>query len=356
MTTKLPTPEAGPPLDKLTSVATGADKKKIQLQLEKTQKLLDGAVSLLKSRSKASQQLLTTCNQLIGTLEALNNGHTKDFLQNLFELVELALSRIVELDKQFANNKNPARARLWKLYTELQERLEEKETPAYSPLTMPELTKSIESAFSGNAPVCLSKVLPFPGSGVYALYYTGDFPLYKPIADSNKQTPGSWAIYVGKAGKEGRRKGTDLKSSKYAIYERLANHHTESIKATALNVEDFWVRYLPIEGLFVPLCEKMLIAQHQPLWNDVVDGFGNKHMGVARIHKETGQQITPWDLLHPGRGNRAVKLNKRFPKIETLESVVKKAVEKAQKERPTLSVAISEAIEKTESEGESEDN
>ena len=95
----------------------------------------------------------------------------------------------------------------------------------------------------------------------------------------------------------------------------------------------------------MPVCEKMLIAQHQPLWNDVVDGFGNKHMGVARIDEKKGQQITAWDLLHPGRANRAVKPKKKFPTVRLLEETVRKAIENAERQRPGLAVAIDDAIQ-----------
>ena len=34
-----------------------------------------------------------------------------------------------------------------------------------------------------------------------------------------------------------------------------------------------------------------------PLWNTVIDGFGNKDPGRGR----TAQRKSPWDVLHPGR-------------------------------------------------------
>jgi Eco29kI restriction endonuclease len=76
---------------------------------------------------------------------------------------------------------------------------------------------------------------------------------------------------------------------------------------------------LPIESLFVPLCESILIQKHEPLWNWLVDGFGNKAVGGPREQ----QQITAWDLLHPGRAKRATKPNRRFPDSATLEEQVR---------------------------------
>ena len=41
----------------------------------------------------------------------------------------------------------------------------------------------------------------------------------------------------------------------------------------------------------------MLIETYQPLWNRVIDGFGNNDPGVRRAT----QFRSPWDVLHPGR-------------------------------------------------------
>lgn len=43
--------------------------------------------------------------------------------------------------------------------------------------------------------------------------------------------------------------------------------------------------------------EAALIARHRPLWNSVIDGFGNHNPGKKRI---TGM-LSQWDALHPGR-------------------------------------------------------
>jgi hypothetical protein len=46
-----------------------------------------------------------------------------------------------------------------------------------------------------------------------------------------------------------------------------------------------------------PLGESLLIRQFRPLWNVVVEGFGNNPTGGPR----EGQKRSPWDTLHPGR-------------------------------------------------------
>jgi hypothetical protein len=41
----------------------------------------------------------------------------------------------------------------------------------------------------------------------------------------------------------------------------------------------------------------MLIEHHQPVWNKIIDGFGNHDPGKGRYN----QQRSAWDTLHPGR-------------------------------------------------------
>ena len=41
----------------------------------------------------------------------------------------------------------------------------------------------------------------------------------------------------------------------------------------------------------------MLISRFEPLWNKLVDGFGNHDPGKGRYQ----QKKSAWDLLHPGR-------------------------------------------------------
>ena len=73
-------------------------------------------------------------------------------------------------------------------------------------------------------------------------------------------------------------------------------------------------------------------------------------MGVARIDKERGQQITAWDLLHPGRENRASRPNRRFPTVGDLEKIVKEAIEQTKKMRLSTSAAAAKALAETETE------
>ena len=43
--------------------------------------------------------------------------------------------------------------------------------------------------------------------------------------------------------------------------------------------------------------ESSLIRQYSPLWNSIIDGFGNHDPGKGRYN----QAVSEWDFLHPGR-------------------------------------------------------
>jgi len=45
------------------------------------------------------------------------------------------------------------------------------------------------------------------------------------------------------------------------------------------------------------LAERFLIEHYRPVWNTVVDGFGNHAPGRGRASMKRPR----WDILHPGR-------------------------------------------------------
>ena len=47
----------------------------------------------------------------------------------------------------------------------------------------------------------------------------------------------------------------------------------------------------------IPLAENMLIETFKPVWNVLIDGFGNNDPGAGRHN----QRRSAWDMLHPGR-------------------------------------------------------
>lgn len=173
------------------------------------------------------------------------------------------------------------------------------EESPYNPLDKLRLGESVADALASRPVLNLPPARQFTGAGIYAIYYKGPFAPYLPIA--RKNIPDRWTtpIYVGKAIPPGARKGgTSLGEEPCtALYKRLCEH-TESIKlAENLNIADFRVRYLVVDDIWIPLGENMVIEKHSPLWNCLIDGFGNHDPGKGRY----GQKKSSWDVLHPGR-------------------------------------------------------
>lgn len=169
---------------------------------------------------------------------------------------------------------------------------------SFNPLDKANLGISVAQALLSRVPVAISKIEPFQGAGVYALYYTGSFKPYAKLATHNKGGRFSMPIYVGKAENK-RRKGNPSASTKSTVLLRRLLEHGESIKQakTTLRVDDFHCRYLVVDDIWVPLGETLLIAKFSPVWNTLIDGFGNHDPGAGRY-----QGMRPrWDVLHPGR-------------------------------------------------------
>lgn len=169
-------------------------------------------------------------------------------------------------------------------------------------------------AFLNNTPVQeLPPPVSFVGAGVYALYYSGHFDLYARIADRNRNNPNQ-PIYVGKAVPFGWRTSRQHKTSMAALYRRRREHARSLQQATNLEVSDFQCRFMILGGvesdLVIPV-EAELIRNYTPLWNAVVDGFGNHAPGSGRFN----QAKSEWDVLHPGRP-WAEKLTGKSPDFE----------------------------------------
>lgn len=133
----------------------------------------------------------------------------------------------------------------------------------------------------------------FAGPGVYALFYNGDFPSYEIVRSPDATNP----IYVGKAVPRGARKGLANASKGSSLYSRIKQHANSIQAAPTLRIEDFFCRYLVVTPLWITMAERFLLEYYKPIWNVVIDGFGNHHPGKGRYEGE----ITWWDVLHPGR-------------------------------------------------------
>ncbi len=140
---------------------------------------------------------------------------------------------------------------------------------------------------------------PFPGAGIYALYYIGKFPPYASVRAKNLDDQWAAPIYVGKAVPPGARKGGyGLGEVSGEVLHRRLREHAESIQQTDnLSLGDFRSRYLVVDDIWIPLGESLLISTFSPLWNRILDGFGNHDPGAGRYN----QQRSTWDVIHPGR-------------------------------------------------------
>lgn len=169
----------------------------------------------------------------------------------------------------------------------------------YNPLAKPNLGRSIADALLERPTSSMPITQRFVGAGLYALYYTGDFDAYRPIAERNREGRFEMPIYVGKAIPKGGRKGGTSLDLPHGpnLFNRLAKHARSIDESGNLQIEDFLCRVLVVEDIFIPLGESLLINMFYPLWNVVIDGFGNNAPGTNR----RTQQRSAWDTLHPGR-------------------------------------------------------
>ena len=162
--------------------------------------------------------------------------------------------------------------------------------------------------------VPLRSVAPFYGSGVYALYYRGDFAPYGRLSKS--ETP----IYVGKADPE----TTSAKSAQEQgarLHRRLQDHAKSIGKATTtLAIDDFECRFLVVQSGWQDAAEKYLIDLFKPIWNSEINvcyGIG-KHGDAATTRANLR---SPWDTLHPGRAWAAGSIADAKPPARILDEI-----------------------------------
>ena len=168
----------------------------------------------------------------------------------------------------------------------------------FNPLDKRHLGESVGQAMLRQSVIPLGNLDVFNGAGIYAIYYTGSFAGYELISESNCNQQFRAPIYVGKAVPKGARKGGDLYASPgKVLYDRLKQHAKSIEEASNLDIADFHCRYLIDDDSWIPLGESLLIAKFDPLWNKLIDGFGNHDPGKGR---HAGLRPR-WDVLHPGR-------------------------------------------------------
>lgn len=187
----------------------------------------------------------------------------------------------------------------------------------FNPLDKTNLAASVGEALLCKKAQPLAQLSRFHGAGVYAIYYVGSsFKPYQALAQRNTADHLTAPIYVGKAIPEGARKGgIGVEGTKTrALFNRL-REHAESIEVVSnLNLADFLCKFLVVDDVWIPLGESLLIAKFSPIWNNLIDGFGNHDPGKGRY-----QGMRPrWDVLHPGRS----WAEKCQPRGETKEQII----------------------------------
>ena len=168
----------------------------------------------------------------------------------------------------------------------------------YNPLAKTNLAASIVSKLLRQKPENLPPG-KFIGAGIYLIYYTGNFEPYRPVSNANWKDAFAQPIYVGKAVPSGGRKGAKGLDTPHgdALHNRLDEHADSILAVPSLSITDFKCRWLVVDEVFIHLGETMLITHFKPLWNLVVDGFGNHAPGKGR---KKGKKPM-WDVIHPGR-------------------------------------------------------
>lgn len=163
--------------------------------------------------------------------------------------------------------------------------------------------RMVALAFISQDKVSLANIKPTYGSGVYAIYYDGNHPVYAPV--SGTETP----VYVGKADPQ----KTDARAPKEQgpqLYRRLSDHRRmittvdnyakEKGIAHRLRIEDFYCRSLVCASNTQFAAERLLIDIFRPIWNiEVGVCWGISKHGDAATTRSN--QRSPWDVMHPGR-------------------------------------------------------
>lgn len=162
----------------------------------------------------------------------------------------------------------------------------------------------------------LATLSPFYGSGVYAIYYIGEYPAYAPICSTEHP------IYVGKAdpaspvARAAREQGTRL--------HRRLNDHKNTIGKVAgtLQLADFEYRALVVQTGWQSAAEQYLIQLFRPIWNSetgICYGIG-KHGDSPTTR---ANMRSPWDTLHVGRdwAHRDPSLPDAKPAAQILEEI-----------------------------------
>lgn len=136
----------------------------------------------------------------------------------------------------------------------------------------------------------------FNGTGVYVLYYQGEFYdllFNKDYVNYFDNTP----IYVGKAVPTGWRNARSSDKLSSNLWRRIQEHANNIVQISNLNINDFYCKYIVLDESLISPVEAKLIRKYKPIWNCILEGFGNHHPGTTRL----SQARSDFDVIHPGR-------------------------------------------------------
>lgn len=171
----------------------------------------------------------------------------------------------------------------------------------FSPLSLESLGRSVVDELMRQPVHLLPPDARFPGSGIYALYYAGDEYPYEAMSKFNDPSDERFEqpLYVGKAVPKGSRKGGVQfdAGSEAKIFRRLSKHARSIEAGQGISLSDFYCRFLVVAPVWIRLAESLIITEYGPVWNAILDGFGNNDPGAGRYD----QEVSKWDVLHPGR-------------------------------------------------------
>jgi hypothetical protein len=177
-------------------------------------------------------------------------------------------------------------------------------TATFDPADPKAIGRMVSIALLAQPLVRLASVQPAYGSGVYAIYYCGDHPLYAGI--TRTETP----IYVGKADPANDDAST-VREQGAKLTGRLLEHAGTVATAAAyssqlpvhlspLKLDDFLCRRLVCATNAQLVAEKHLIRTFWPVWNAETKAcWGMSKHGDAATTR--ANKRSPWDVVHPGR-------------------------------------------------------
>lgn len=200
-----------------------------------------------------------------------------------------------------------------------------REEHVYQNNAFSEILKDAVRFFHGTPVFPLPPPEKFTGAGVYAIYCLSRSGLYSKFGNEVNRTSYSTPIYVGKAVPQGWRQSRILDKALSAkgtpLFSRLSQHAKSIDEGKGISTNDFSCRFVIFEGealSMVAAVEAAIIAEHNPLWNSVIDGFGNHDPGANR----TTGRTTQWDCLHPGR-SWAKRMTGNSPEAKDLQRRIK---------------------------------